>query len=43
MRAEVSIRQKELEMKQRLLDDEDDDSSLTINIVRGRRNEGEAD
>lgn len=37
MQAEVEIRKKELEMKQRLLDDEDDDSSLTINIVRGHR------
>lgn len=37
MQAEVDIRKKELEMKQRLLDGEDDDSSLTINIVRGHK------
>lgn len=37
MQAEVDMRKQELELKKRLLDDEDDDSSLTINIVRGHK------
>lgn len=39
MTTESILKAKEFELKRNLLDAEDDDTSLTINIVRGRRKE----
>ena len=38
---ESILKAKEFQLKKDLLDTEDDDSSLTINIVRGRKDAGE--
>lgn len=37
LRADIKNRAEELEMKKKLLDDDGEDTNLTINIVRGRR------
>lgn len=36
-KAEVNLKKKEFELKKRLIDAGEDDNNLTINIVRGRR------
>ena len=37
MRAELELKQREFELKQRLLEEDGDDDQLTINIVRGKK------
>lgn len=37
LKAETQLKRDEFELKKKLIDDSDDDSSLTINIVRGKR------
>jgi hypothetical protein len=38
---ETKLRQEEFELKKRLIDEDEEDSNFTINIVRGRRNNDE--
>ena len=37
MRSEIKVKERELEMKQKLFDADDEDGALTINIIRGHK------